>query len=172
MSSLPLRAENFNHTVSESVFQKRSATARNVNRKYRMVAIIAAFCGLIGILLLASVGTVTIYHGVFGSTDLRCMTTASTGGLAANVGDVHRDCGYVTVTGSVANSQDMQAAGVEAVVELLDASNRTIAVDRSGIAFNSVSPGQSAPFSVMVRDNSSAVGYRITLQHSDGRSIL
>ena len=172
MSNLPLRVEEFDHSESESVFHKRTASTRRISKKYRMFVMLAAVSGLMSVLCLASIGAVTLYHGVFGSAELRCMTSTSAAGLDANVGNVHRDCGYVTVTGSVANNLNMKAAGLEAVVELVDASNRTIAVDRSGIAFNSVAPGQTAPFSVMVRDNNSAVGYRVTLQHSDGRSIL
>lgn len=167
--SVPLRIEHSGVASPERChFTPRR---RRISRPVRRMAGIGAISAALSILGLAGVGAVTLLHGLAGSSDLHLLNTGSSSGLSAVMGSAHRANGYVTVTGSVSNRSGRLASNVEAVVELIDAQNRTVQLDRSMVAFASVPSGNCAPFRVIIPDDSNATGYRLSFKHPDGREL-
>ncbi len=166
--SVPLRIEHA--TVAECKPQ-RPLRRRRAPRRARQLAGIGAICGLLSVLGLAGVGAVTLLGGLTSHGDLKLVDNGTTSGLQAVAGTAHRAYGYVTVTGSVENTGNRGRSNVEAIVELIDSQNRTVQVDKSMVAFAAVPAGDSAPFRVMVQDDATATGYRLSFKHPNGRSI-
>lgn len=127
---------------------------------------------ILSILGLAGVGAMTVFHHWSVAPELQPVTEIAPGSkVALGLVTIHRQLGFVTVTGSVASQITSPLSDVEAVVELLDSQNRTLTMESAMISFRLLSPKQSAPFRVEVPDDSHAVGYRIHFKKLDGEAL-
>jgi hypothetical protein len=167
--SVPLRIEET--APAKSVLKPHYVRKRRISRRARRLIGVGALSATLSILCLAGYGAATIIHGLSAGRDLPLIGAGSANGLSAVMGSARRADGYVTVTGSVSNIGSDRKADIEAVVELVDSQNRTVQVDKSMVAFASVPSGQTAPFRVMIPDDTTATGYRLTFMHPDGRAI-
>lgn len=149
----------------------RPLRRRRVSRRARRLAGVAAISALLSVLGLAGFGAVTLLNGITSGSDLHLAGEGSSAGLHVASVTARRAFGYVTVTGSVSNAGRSRASNVQAIVELVDSQNRPVQLDKAMVAFAAVPAGDSAPFRVMVRDDSSAKAFRLSFKHPDGRSI-
>jgi hypothetical protein len=166
--SVPLRVEDAGTFEFNSALPLRR---HYVSRPMRRIAGIGAIAGLLTVVGLAGVGAVTLINSITTNSNLTLVGDSSTAGLQAVAGTAHRAYGYVTVAGSVSNVGNHRASNIEAIVELLDSENRTVQLDKAMVQYAAVPAGDAAPFRVIVPDDASAVGYRLSFKHSDGRSI-
>ena len=127
------------------------------------VTAVVTLCGL------AIVGAGTVLGALRPTAELQLIASSGSGAKATLASaSVERKLGFVTVSGTVL-SHDLQALPrVEAVVELLDAQNKTVQVDSSMVAFDPLPSGEAAPFRVAVTDVPRAVGYRVRFRQLDG----
>ena len=79
--------------------------------------------------------------------------------------------GYVTVLGEARNLSSSSLTNVEAVVELLDRKGAVIGVESALIGVKELSPSESTPFSVTLRESIGAASYRIRFRTLMGRYI-
>jgi hypothetical protein len=166
--SVPLRIE---HISVDERDVPRPLRHRRVSRRMRRLAGFGAISALLSVLGLAGVGALTLLNCITSTSNLQLVGSGSTGALHAVAGSAHRSYGYVTVSGSVSNTGSHRTSNVEAVVELIDSQNRTVQLDKSTVAVAGGQPGDTSPFRVIVQDDPSAVGYRLSFKHPDGRAI-
>ena len=131
-----------------------------------------ALCGVAAAMtlcLLAIVGAATVVGALRPAAELH-LVAASGFGAKATLGSasVERKLGFVTVSGTVFSHNSQALPRVEAVVELLDAQNKTVQVESGMVAFDPLPSGEAAPFRVEVTDVPQAVGYRVRFRQLDG----
>jgi len=133
---------------------------------------VRAFCGIValsGLCGLAIVGAATVVNALRPAPQLRLVASSDFGAKATLASaSVDRKLGFVTVSGTVLSHNSQALPRVEAVVELLDAQNRTVQVEDGMVSFDPLPPGQAAPFHVEVTDVPQAVGYRVRFRQLDG----
>lgn len=96
-------------------------------------------------------------------------------GAGASVGlasaSMERNVGFITVTGSVINQTQKPIPHVEAVVELLDAQNKTVRVESALVPFDPLPVGAASPFRVELTDDSRAASYRVHFKRLLGSAL-
>jgi hypothetical protein len=142
--------------------QAPSPLRRRRTRRAKGVRLLLSLVGCVAIVALAGAGVRSLALGEGRADALHLAVTAPTSGQVTLLGaKTERRLGFVTVTGSVANRSAHAQSHVEAVVELLDAHNRTLQLESSLVSFDPLDKGETAPFRVELADDSHAVGYRI-----------
>ena len=139
-----------------------------LSRRQRLRAV----CGVAALATVGSLAIIGASH-VVGAlrpvAELRLVASSATGAKATLASaSVERKLGFVTVSGSVLSRNSLAIPKVEAVVELLDAQNRTLQVDSGLVAFDPLPSGEAAPFRVEVTDVPQAVAYRVRFRQLDG----
>jgi hypothetical protein len=149
-------------TIEKSVRKTRLS----VRRRLRAVGGVIAFTALCS---LALVGAGTVVNALRPATELRLAPTSGTAAKATLASaSAARKLGFVTVSGTVLSHNSKALARVEAIVELLDAQNKTLQVDSGMVAFDPLPSGQAAPFRVEITDAPEAVAYRVSFRQLDG----
>ena len=82
-----------------------------------------------------------------------------------------RRYGFVSVVGEVKNVEIRSLGTVEAVVELLDQKRSVLGVESALIGTRDLAVGQSAPFTVSLRDAAGASSFRIRFRVFMGRAL-
>jgi hypothetical protein len=115
------------------------------------------------LLLATAAAAAASYHIVTLRNDgLRLEQSAAPGASVRLDGaGVERSFGFATVTGSATNVGALPLEDVEAVVELLDASGRTLRLEAGLIAYSRLEGGAESPFTVTMPDEPRAVSYRV-----------
>lgn len=127
------------------------------------VLTLATVCGL------AIFGASSLVGALRPAADLRLVASSGTAAQATLASaSVERKLGFVTVSGSVLSRNSQAIPRVEAVVELLDAQNKTLQVESGMVAFDPLPSGEAAPFRVEVTDVPQAVAYRVRFRQLDG----
>lgn len=151
----PLRVE---HT--------RRRTRPSLRRRLRAALGIGVFSVLCGLTIFGAGAAVNALQP---APSLHLIPSSEVGAKAVlDSASIERKFGFVTVSGTVLSHNSKAMQGVEAVVELLDAQNRTVQVESGMVAFDPLPSGQAAPFSVAVTDVPQAVGYRIRFRQVNG----
>ena len=168
--SLPMRWEDpeSNETISVPTLSLKPMRKARLSRRQRLRAFcgVAAFSALCG---LAIIGACSVVNALRPTPELQLRTSSEAGAKATLASaTVERKLGFVTVSGSVLSHNSQALPRVEAVVELLDAQNRTVQVESSMVAFDPLPSGQAAPFQVEVTDVPRAVAYRVRFRQLDG----
>lgn len=168
--SLPMRWED--PEVYESIpvpisivkpLRKARLSRRQGLRAVCAVAALTTLCGL------SVFGAISVFSALRPAADLHLVASSDTGAKATLASAaVERKLGFVTVSGTVLSHNSQAIPRVEAVVELLDAQNRTLRVESGMVAFDPLPSGQAAPFQVEVTDVPQAVGYRVRFRQLDG----
>jgi hypothetical protein len=128
--------------------------------------VLSTVCGL------AVIGAMSVVNALRPPSDLHLVRSSDTGARATLASAaVDRKLGFVTVSGTVLSRNPQALPRVEAVVELLDADNRTLQVESGMVAFDPLPSGQAAPFQVEVTDVPQAVGYRVRFRQLDGQYL-
>ena len=159
--------EPFEPTPAPTPVMRPVRRAR-LSRRQRLRAagallMLSAVCGL------AVIGAVSVVNAFRPAPALHLVRSSDTGARATlTSASVDRKLGFVTVSGTVLSHNPQALPRVEAVVELLDADNRTVQVESGMVAFDPLPSGQAAPFQVEVTDVPRAVGYRIRFRQLDG----
>lgn len=144
--------------------QRKARTS--VRRRVRAVCGIVVFATLCG---LAVVGAGSVVNAMRPTPGLHLIASSDVGAKAVlNSSSIERKLGFVTVSGTVLSHTSQALPRVEAVVELLDAQNKTVQVESGMVAFDPLPSGQAAPFHIEVTDVPQAVGYRIRFRQLDG----
>lgn len=169
--SMPMRWDQI--VVPEApVLTETPLRRRRDNKKRRGLHLLLAMslCTVVG--GMAVVGAQTFYRSLLPAPGLRLSNapTSSASVLLAS-SEVDRNVGFVSVIGSVANTTDKSIADVEAVVELLDAQNKTLRVESALIAFDALPARSSSPFHVEMVDDSRAVAYRVHFKRLLGPAL-
>jgi hypothetical protein len=159
--------EPFEPTPVPTLVMKPKRRARLSRRqRLRAACAVIAFSTLCG---LAVIGAASVVSALRPTTELHLVASSDTGAKATLVSaSVDRKLGFVTVSGTVLSRNSQAIPRVEAVVELLDAQNRTLQVESGMVAFDPLPSGQAAPFRVEVTDVPQAVGYRVRFRQLDG----
>jgi hypothetical protein len=120
----------------------------------------------------AVVGAKTLLHVMQPAPALRLLKNERAGAsVALASASVERSVGFATVTGNVINHTNQPISNVEAVVELLDAQNKTIRVESALVPFDPLPVGVTAPFRVELTDDSRAASYRVSFKRLLGSSL-
>jgi hypothetical protein len=168
--SLPMRwedPESYEPTPVPTLVVKPRRKAR-LSRRQRLrafcaVMVLAALCSL------AIVGACSVVGALRPASDLHLVASSDMEAKATLASaSVARKLGFVTVSGTVLSHNAQALPRVEAVVELLDAQNRTVQVESGMVAFDPLPSGQAAPFQVEVTDVPQAVAYRVRFCQLDG----
>ncbi len=150
-------------TLTLKPMRKARLSPRQRLRAFCGVTAFSALCGL------ATVGAFSIVNALRPAPALQLRTTPETGAKATLASaSIERKLGFVTVSGTVLSRNSQALPRVEAVVELLDAQNRTVQVESGMVAFDPLPSGQAAPFQVEVTDVPQAVAYRVRFRQLDG----
>ena len=177
--SLPMRWDNpesYEPTPGPALVVKPMRKARLSRRQslraFCGVIVLAALCGvkvLAALCGLAAAGAAGIVGALRPAAELQLVASSEAGAKATLASaSVERKLGFVTVSGTVLSHNSQAIPRVEAVVELLDAQNRTVQVESSMVAFDPLPSGQAAPFQVEVTDIPQAVAYRVRFRQLDG----
>jgi uncharacterized iron-regulated membrane protein len=156
------------------VFEPTPVLTMKPNRKTRLSRRLRlrALFGVVALGMLcslAAIGATSVIRALRPAANLRLVASPGTGAKATLASaSVERKLGFVTVSGSVLSRNGQAMPRVEAVVELLDAQNRTVQVDAGMVAFDPLPAGEAAPFRVEVTDSPQAVAYRIRFRQLDG----
>ena len=148
--------------IEQPLRRKRLAGRRRLRAVCGVTAVVT-LCGL------AIVGAGTVVSALRPAAELQLIASSGSGAKATLASaSVERKLGFVTVSGTVLSHNHQALPRVEAVVELLDAQNKTVQVDSGMVAFDPLPSGEAAPFRVEVTDVPQAVGYRIRFRQLDG----
>lgn len=138
----------------------------SLRRRLRAALGIGVFSALCGLTIFGAGAAVNALRPAPG---LHLISSPEAGAKAVlDSASVERKLGFVTVSGTVLSHAGKSMPRVEAVVELLDAQNRTVQVESGMVAFDPLPSGQAAPFRVDVTDVPQAVGYRVRFRQADG----
>lgn len=167
--SLPMRWEDPEVVESIPVPAMKPIRRAGLSRRQRLRAIcgfitLSAVCGL------AVIGANSVVNALRPAAELHLAASSVGAGVKATLASasVERKLGFVTVSGTVLSRYGQAMPRVEAVVELLDAQNRTVQVDSGMVAFDPLPAGEAAPFRVEITDVPQAVGYRVRFRQLDG----
>ena len=165
---VPLRVET--NQISNNAMFVAPGTRRTERSLRKMAVVAAAACALL-VLGLAAVGAKTVFSSIGNAGDLRAVSAPISGALEASVGSISRSEGYITMAGTVVNPLNRTTPTVNAVLEILDKSGKTIAVEESVIAYRSLHASESSPFTIMTPDVKEAAQYRLSFRRPDGAMI-
>ncbi len=165
---VPIRIEM--DSISDNSVFVQIASKQSV-RPLRKAAGVALAAFALLVLGLAAVGAKTVMSSIGNAGDLRAASAPVTGALQASVGSISRADGYITVAGTVVNPLNRTTPTVNAVLEILDRSGKTIAVEESVIAYRSLHASESSPFTIMTPDAKEASQYRLSFRRPDGAMI-
>ena len=106
------------------------------------------------------------------SRTLRLAQPGNRGGqVVLRNSSAERNLGYLTVTGSVRNQTRRTFTNVEAIVELTDCDNNTVAVESALLPLDPLPAGGIAPFRVEMRDQPHAASYEVHFRRLLGPSL-
>ena len=166
--SLPMRWEDPEAYEPTLVLADKPVRRTRLSRRRRVRAI-GVFTGLSIVCGLAAIGAGSIVSALRPAPELHLVATTGLGAKTTLASaSVERKLGFVTVSGSVLSRNSKAMPRVEAVVELLDAQNKTVQVDSGMVAFDPLPSGEAAPFRVEVTDVPQAVAYRVRFRQLDG----
>lgn len=169
--SMPMR---WDHAVAPEASGHSEAPLRRrrARKNRRPLRLMLAFvcCAIVG--GTAVVGAQALFRAFQPVPALRLLKSETPGtSVALSSAGVERSVGFASVTGNVENRTAKPLVNVEAVVELLDAQNKTLRVESALLAFDPLPAGVSSPFRVELMDDSRAVAYRVRFKKLLGPSL-
>jgi hypothetical protein len=156
---------SFPHHTPNHVFGIRR---RRATRSSARLLPVVAFCPLF-LLVVALYGRPPAVMA--GPSRVDASPSRADAAIVSHSVSLHRDHGYLLVSGEARNVTRRDLPQLEAVVELLDESGRLISVESGLVKLGTIAAGDEAPFSVQAPDDRSIASYRLRFRKLAGALV-
>lgn len=155
--SMPMRSECCVAPVQEEAPSLRPRKNSPRGRRALVRGVVS-----IALITVCGVAAAGVWSGMHGAADSLNQVKAAPAAGLVRVGSAasERRLGYVIVTGTISNCGKRPLTHVEVVTELLDKQNQTLRMESGLVAFDPLMPGDSAPYRIVLPDDSRATAHR------------